>query len=86
VPIRPYLKDQLAFDPEVTLALGLAFDEVCRALFVPEAANTVREAIADKIIHLARQGEHDPNRLRDTVLQQIGVADRLDVPLRKLSA
>src|SRR5436190_20416754 len=65
VPIRPYLKDQFAFDPEVTLALSLAFDEVCLALFVPEEVKTVREAIADKIIQLARQGEHDPDRLRD---------------------
>ena len=77
------LNGPLAFEPEVTHALGVAFDEACRALFVPDNAKTVREAIAEKIIEHARCGERDPDRLRDAVLRQIGVADRLDSSRRQ---
>jgi hypothetical protein len=70
----------VAFEPEVTHAMGVAFDDVCRALFVSHAARAVREAIAEKIIEHARSGERDPDRLRDAVLRHIGVADRLGPP------
>jgi hypothetical protein len=63
--------------------MGIAFDEVCRALFVPDNAKAVREVIAEKIIEHARSGERDPDRLRDAVLRQIGVADRLETSRRK---
>jgi hypothetical protein len=69
-----------AFEPEMTHAMGVAFDDVCRALFVSPDARAVREAIADKIIEHARSGERDPDRLRDAVLRHIGVADRLGSP------
>jgi hypothetical protein len=74
--IHTFLNGPLAFEPEMTHAMGLAFDQVCRALFVPDNAKAVREAIAERIIEHARCGERDPDRLRDAVLQQIGVADR----------
>jgi hypothetical protein len=68
---HPLLNGLLAFDHEVTQAIGVAFDEVCRALFVPGDAKAVREAIAEKIIAHAQSGERDPDRLRDAVLRQI---------------
>ena len=74
--ILPFLKDQIVFTPDATHAMSVAFDEVCRTLFVPDNAKAVREAIADKVIEHARCGEHDPDRLRDAVLRQIGVAGR----------
>jgi hypothetical protein len=37
------------FDPEMTHAMGVAFDEVCRALVVPYNAKAAREAIAEKL-------------------------------------
>jgi hypothetical protein len=83
--ILPFLRDSLVFEPEATHAMGVAFDEVCRALYVSDGAKAVREAIAGKIIEHARRGERDPDRLRDAVLREIGVADRL-VPSRKQSA
>jgi hypothetical protein len=73
----PLLKDPLVFEPDVTRAMSVAFDEVCRALFVPDNAKTIREAIAEKIIEHARCGEHDSDRLRDAVLRQMGAGDRL---------
>ena len=74
--ILPFLKDQLVFPPEATHAMSVAFDEVCRALFVPDNAKAVREAIADKVIEHARRGEHDSDRLCDAVLKEIGARDR----------
>jgi hypothetical protein len=75
--ILPLLTDSRVFEPEMTHAMGVAFDEVCRALFVADGAKAVREAIAEKIIEHARHGERDPDRLRDAVLREIGAADRL---------
>jgi hypothetical protein len=72
----PSLNGQLAFEPEATRAMGIAFDEVCRALFVPADAKTIREAIAEKIIEHARSVERDPDRLRDLVLKQVGMRPR----------
>jgi hypothetical protein len=74
--IHTFLNGPPAFDPEVTHAMGVAFDDVCRALFVPDNAKAVRQAIAEKVIEHVRRGERDPDRLRDAVLRQIGVAGR----------
>jgi hypothetical protein len=65
--IVPFLGDQCAFGPEQTHAMSAAFDQVCHALKVGGDARA-REAIAVRIIELARRGEHDPERLRDRVL------------------
>jgi hypothetical protein len=73
---NPYFLGPALFDPEVTHAMGIAFEGVCRALFVPYNAKTVRQAIAEKIIDHARGGERDPDRLRDAVLKRIGLPDR----------
>ncbi|MGA8615318.1 MAG: hypothetical protein WB760_27285 [Xanthobacteraceae bacterium] len=66
--IIPFLRDQSAFEPEATHAMSVAFDEVCQALKVGEDVRA-REAIAVRIIELARCGEHDSKRLRDRVLR-----------------
>ena len=64
------------FEPEATQAMSVAFDEVCQALKLNGDARA-REAIAVRIIELARRGERDPNRLRERVLQDAngGAAD-----------
>jgi hypothetical protein len=66
--ILPFLSDQSAFDPEATHAMSLAFDEVCQALKVGGDARA-REAIAVRIIELARCGERNSERLRDRLLK-----------------
>jgi hypothetical protein len=71
----PTLDGQSAFEPHVTQAMSTAFDEVCRALSLPEAAEREREAIAVRILELARRGEQDPERLRDRVLREAGAAE-----------
>ena len=74
--IHVYLKGALVFDHELTQTMGTAFDEVCRALSVAAHAKDMRETIALKVIDIAGQGEHDPDRLRDAVLRAMGSPER----------
>jgi hypothetical protein len=76
--IGPFLSDKSAFEPESTHAMSVAFEDVCRILKLDGDARA-REAIAVRIIELARRGERDPERLRDRVLREAngGKADGL---------
>jgi tartrate dehydratase beta subunit/fumarate hydratase class I family protein len=58
-----------AFGPETTAAMATALEQVCEALRINGDA-TAREVIAERIIELARRGEHDPTKLRDRVLDE----------------
>jgi hypothetical protein len=69
--IHPVFERQ-PFDPVVCDAMGLAFDTAWQELLASEGhlassayADATREALATKIINLARTGERDVNRLRD---------------------
>jgi hypothetical protein len=70
--IIPFLQDA-AFDPSAVRAMSIALEEVCRALQV-NGDQRAREAMAVRIIELARRGERDPGRLRDRVLREAGGA------------
>ena len=74
--ILPFLRNQPVFEPEVTHAMSVAFEEICRALKLNGDAQA-REAMAVRIIALARRGEHDPERLREQVLKEASGGDRL---------
>ncbi len=65
MPIRAYLGG-LRFDPETTRLMAIAFEMALVALQRP-----TREAVAKKIIELAKAGERDPERLCDTALQSL---------------
>src|SRR5262245_35296282 len=71
MPITPYLKNSECFDPETKRVLGLALDLVCIALRTGDADDHVKQAIADKIIALAKTGERNPEVLCDNVLEDI---------------
>ena len=63
-----------SFDDVRTKVMGDAFDAVCGKLhgtFYPDA---VREAIADRVIEMARSSsESDPQRLADAVMASLGI-------------
>ena len=59
------------FDPEATAAMGDALEQVCHTLRIDHNARA-REAIATRIIELAKRGERDVNKLRDRVLIEAG--------------
>jgi hypothetical protein len=66
------LAHDVAFGPDVTRAMGVAFDKACRSLQDNDQANVVREIIAKRIIDLARDGERDPDHLCDATLRELG--------------
>jgi hypothetical protein len=76
MPIRPYLSGE-RLDPETTRILGGAFEIACIALGTSD--DFVKEAIARKIIDLAKAGERNPDILCEQVLNDIrgsqGVGD-----------
>ena len=58
-----------AFGPDTTAAMATALAQVCEVLKLNGDA-TAREVIAERIIELARRGEHDATKLRDRVLEE----------------
>ena len=68
--IIPFVQDN-AFDPDALRAMSTALEEVCRKLEV-NGDRRAREAMAVRIIALARRGERDPERLSDRVLREAG--------------
>ena len=70
--IIPFLRDQAVFEPEVTRAMAAAFDEVCRALDLPDGDSRGRETVAMRVIELVRRGVRDPEVLRQRVLREAG--------------
>jgi hypothetical protein len=68
MPLKRFIEVAGAFDEETTAELGKAFDKVCALLGRSPQPTAVREAIARNIVEAAKQGERDPERLRDAGL------------------
>jgi hypothetical protein len=67
--ILPFLREPSVFDPEAIQVMSRAFDDACRTLKLAAGAAREREALAVKIVALARRGERDPVRLCESVLR-----------------
>jgi hypothetical protein len=59
------------FDLEGERVLRLAFEMVCLALKTGDCDDYVKQAIATKLITLAKAGERDPDRLCEEVVKDI---------------
>jgi len=70
LPITPYLNGE-RFDPEIMRVLGVAFGLVCIALQVEGSGDDVKQAIANKVIDLAKAGERNPDLLCERVLKDV---------------
>ena len=57
-----------AFAPELTSAMGAAYDKAIAALANSDSGLMVRELVAKRIIRLARRGECDPEHLYSSAL------------------
>jgi len=55
MPIRPFLNGG-QFDQETLRVLGVAFEQVCIALQIGDCDDDVKQAIANKVIELAKTG------------------------------
>jgi predicted Holliday junction resolvase-like endonuclease len=75
--ILPFLKDGV-FDPKDITAMSTALDDVCKELDLRDDS-AAREVIAVRIIDLAKAGERSPTRLRDRVLQEAHMAQRVNL-------
>ena len=69
--ITPYLKGPYYFDLETRRVLGVALELVCLVLPTGDYDEHVRQAIANKLIALAKDGERNPEVLCDRALEEI---------------
>jgi len=67
--ITPFLKNQ-AFAPEITRAMGIAFEKACARLRLAQN-DAATEAVAKKIIALAQQGERNADVLCERTLKEL---------------
>ena len=70
MPITTFLNGA-RFDPETKRVLGVAFEMVCIAVRTEGSDDFVKQAIANKIINLARAGERNPDLLCEQALKDI---------------
>jgi hypothetical protein len=61
-----------AFDAEATSAMGSALEAACESKGLTDTSDPLVELLAHKIMQLYRLGEHDPERLRDRALKELG--------------
>jgi hypothetical protein len=57
---------------ETLRILGVAFEQVCLALHTGDYGDDVKQAIADKIIELAKTGERNPDLFALTEIREPG--------------
>jgi hypothetical protein len=69
MPIRRYLEDSAAFDPEAIEAMSKALEETCKVLQINGQVKD-REIIATRIIDLARNGVLDAKALSERVIRE----------------
>ena len=67
------------FSPNDIKLMSMAFEDVCKILNLPNGRHPSREVIAARIIDLARRGERSPTRLRDRVLHEADLAEKVDL-------
>ena len=70
MPINPFLNGP-RFHPEDRRILGVAFELVGVALRIGDSGGDVKQAIATKIIELAKAGERNPDILCEQALNDI---------------
>jgi hypothetical protein len=70
MPITRLLQDT-AFGPDEIAVLVAAYQDALRALSLVNRTDLATEMVARKIIELAKQGERDPVRLREGVIEAV---------------
>ena len=71
MPIRRLLEHNDAFSPEdVQILLG-TYDDTLRALNLTDRERPLTMMVAKLIIEFAKEGERDPDRLRDLVMNSL---------------
>jgi hypothetical protein len=68
--ITPFLNG-MNFDQETTRIMGVALEMVCITLRTGDCDDDVKEAIAKRVIALAKAGERNPDKLCEEALKDI---------------
>ena len=63
--------DGSKFDPEARRVMSVAFEMTCAALKYTTRPDVTHEAVANRIIELAKNGMLDPDRLCERVLDDL---------------
>ena len=72
VRFLPVQKDQ-SFNPDDIAAMSAAYDETAAKIRAQKQPAIVLEVIADRIISLYSEGERDPARITNRVLESLGI-------------
>jgi len=72
VPIGTILKNDHSFGPEDIANLTAAFEAALARLALTDRKDPLMTAVAKAVIQLAKDGERDPERLRDGALRTLG--------------
>ena len=70
MPIYRLLRDN-AFDDRAVAALSTAYEGALSDLRLTDRTDPLTEIVANKIIELARLGEHDPAKLRELAVKAV---------------
>lgn len=70
MPIRGFFDDHTTFEPETLQSMGKALTAVLTALRLTDKSDDLTVLVAQKIIELAKAGEHDAERLRAATLKE----------------
>ena len=76
MPIRTYLEDHAAFQPDEIEAMSQALEQACKALNVDGDAR-YRETVAARIVDLARNGVIEAKALSERVVAESKAARSL---------
>jgi len=68
---NPVIFNGEQFDQETLRVLGVSFEQVCIALRTGDCDDDVKQAIANKVIELAKTGERNPDVLCEGALKDI---------------
>ncbi len=70
--ILPFIRGSSVFAPDVTLAMGEAYDKAISAIYPEvESQSVVRELIAKRVIRMAQKGVVDRDQLCTSASQTI---------------
>ena len=67
------LFEEAAFEADVTVAMGKAFELACRSFRGGEHPDLIEEIIAKRIVIFARRGVADPSLLCREALNSLGL-------------
>lgn len=73
--ILQFVRPQMAFNPEDTANLVMAYEKAIDQLHGDAFTDLVREIVAKRIIAAALKGERDPDRLSALAITSIGFPD-----------